>query len=72
MVSHNTPLTQYVWYPSLSDYPSVSPVGVVRQVKPLIGSLNMVLKLAMNYVTSGVVSHRNIVSVHIFVSEFWF
>uniref|UniRef100_A0A8C7PT54 Fibulin-1 n=1 Tax=Oncorhynchus mykiss TaxID=8022 RepID=A0A8C7PT54_ONCMY len=47
-------------------------VGVVRQVKPLIGPLNMVLKLAMNYVTSGVVSHRNIVSVHIFVSEFWF
>uniref|UniRef100_A0A8C8I2F7 Fibulin-1 n=1 Tax=Oncorhynchus tshawytscha TaxID=74940 RepID=A0A8C8I2F7_ONCTS len=47
-------------------------VGVVRQVKPLIGSLNMVLKLAMNYVTSGVVSHRNIVNVHIFVSEFWF
>ncbi|KAL0968016.1 hypothetical protein UPYG_G00261110 [Umbra pygmaea] len=47
-------------------------VGVVRQVKPLIGPLNLVLKLAMNSVTSGVVSHRNIVYVHIFVSEFWF
>uniref|UniRef100_A0A6Q2YR45 Fibulin-1 n=1 Tax=Esox lucius TaxID=8010 RepID=A0A6Q2YR45_ESOLU len=47
-------------------------VGVVRQVKPLIGPLNIVLKLAMNYVTSGVVSHRNLVNVHVFVSEFWF
>ncbi|XP_065133436.1 fibulin-1 isoform X1 [Paramisgurnus dabryanus] len=47
-------------------------VGVVRQVKPLVGSLSTVLKLAMNYVTNGVVSHRNIINVHIFVSEFWF
>ncbi|XP_030627474.1 fibulin-1 isoform X2 [Chanos chanos] len=47
-------------------------VGVVRQVKPLVGPLNLVLKLAMNYVTNGVVSHRNIVNVHVFVSEFWF
>ncbi|XP_041965220.1 fibulin-1 isoform X1 [Alosa sapidissima] len=47
-------------------------VGVVRQVKRVIGPVDIVLKLAMNYVTSGVVSHRNIVNVHIFVSEFWF
>ncbi|TRY76051.1 hypothetical protein DNTS_031957 [Danionella cerebrum] len=48
------------------------PNGVVRQVKPLVGPLNTVLKLAMNYVTNGVVSHRNIINVHIYVSEFWF
>ncbi|KAG7455867.1 hypothetical protein MATL_G00245500 [Megalops atlanticus] len=47
-------------------------VGVVRQVKPITGPRHIVLKLAMNYVVSGVVSHRNIVNVHIFVSEFWF
>ncbi|KAM9496934.1 fibulin-1 isoform 2-T2 [Clarias gariepinus] len=47
-------------------------VGVVRQVKPLIGPLSTVLKLAMNYVTNGVISHRNIINVHIYVSEFWF
>uniref|UniRef100_A0AAY5F2S8 Fibulin-1 n=1 Tax=Electrophorus electricus TaxID=8005 RepID=A0AAY5F2S8_ELEEL len=47
-------------------------VGVIRQVKPLVGPLSTVLKLAMNYVTNGVVSHRNIINVHIYVSEFWF
>ncbi|XDV53524.1 hypothetical protein PO909_022002 [Leuciscus waleckii] len=46
--------------------------GVVRQVKPLVGPVSTVLKLAMNYVTNGVVSHRNIINVHIYVSEFWF
>uniref|UniRef100_A0A672NYB0 Fibulin-1 n=1 Tax=Sinocyclocheilus grahami TaxID=75366 RepID=A0A672NYB0_SINGR len=47
-------------------------VGVVRQVKSLVGPVSTVLKLAMNYVTNGVVSHRNIINVHIYVSEFWF
>ncbi|XP_062859232.1 fibulin-1 [Trichomycterus rosablanca] len=47
-------------------------VGVVRQVKPLVGPVSTVLKLGMNYVTNGVISHRNIINVHIFVSEFWF
>ncbi|KAJ8401391.1 hypothetical protein AAFF_G00386220 [Aldrovandia affinis] len=47
-------------------------VGVVRQVRPVTGPKNIVLKLAMNYVASGVVSHSNIVNVHVFVSEFWF
>ncbi|KAK3558820.1 hypothetical protein QTP86_028744 [Hemibagrus guttatus] len=47
-------------------------VGVVRQVKPLVGPLSTVLKLAMNYVMNGVISHRNIINVHIYVSEFWF
>ncbi|KAG9335465.1 hypothetical protein JZ751_004594 [Albula glossodonta] len=47
-------------------------VGVVRQVRPITGPRYIVLKLAMNNVVSGVVSHRNIVNVHIFVSEFWF
>ncbi|XP_029453346.1 fibulin-1 [Rhinatrema bivittatum] len=47
-------------------------VGVVRQVKPIIGPFHAILKLEMNYVVGGVVSHRNVVNVHIFVSEHWF
>lgn len=47
-------------------------MGVVRQVKPITGPKNIVLKVAMNYKKSGVISHSNIVVVHIFVSEFWF
>ncbi|XP_019371474.1 PREDICTED: fibulin-1 isoform X1 [Gavialis gangeticus] len=47
-------------------------VGVVRQVKPIVGPFHAILKLEMNYVMGGVVSHRNIVNVHIFVSEYWF
>ncbi|ETE63855.1 Fibulin-1 [Ophiophagus hannah] len=47
-------------------------VGVVRQVKPIIGPFYATLKLEMNYVVGGVVSHRNAVNVHIFVSEYWF
>ncbi|XP_072001407.1 fibulin-1 isoform X3 [Engystomops pustulosus] len=47
-------------------------VGVVRQTKPIVGPFQTVLKLEMNYVVGGVVSHKNIVNVHIFVSEFWF
>ena len=34
--------------------------------------MDLALKLTMNYVSAGVVSHRNMVIVHIFVSEFWF
>ncbi|XP_028934991.1 fibulin-1 isoform X2 [Ornithorhynchus anatinus] len=47
-------------------------VGVVRQVRPIVGPFHAVLKLEMNYVLGGVVSHRNVVHVHIFVSEYWF
>ncbi|KAJ8262359.1 hypothetical protein GJAV_G00165530 [Gymnothorax javanicus] len=47
-------------------------VGVVRQVRPITGPVDIVLKLAMNYVLSDIISHQNIVSVHVFVSEFWF
>uniref|UniRef100_G1PPV2 Fibulin-1 n=1 Tax=Myotis lucifugus TaxID=59463 RepID=G1PPV2_MYOLU len=47
-------------------------VGVVRQVRPIVGPFHAVLKLEMNYVVGGVVNHRNIVNVHIFVSEYWF
>ncbi|KAG7253377.1 hypothetical protein CRUP_005525, partial [Coryphaenoides rupestris] len=47
-------------------------VGVVRQVKPLVGPRAVALEVGMNYVRMGVVSHRNIVVIHVFVSEFWF
>ncbi|XP_078529957.1 fibulin-1 isoform X2 [Lissotriton helveticus] len=47
-------------------------VGVVRQIRPIIGPFHAVLKLEMNYVVGGVISHRNVVNVHIFVSEYWF
>nr|XP_015208785.1 PREDICTED: fibulin-1 isoform X1 [Lepisosteus oculatus] len=56
----------------IKRYENGMTVGVVRQVKPIIGPLHIVLKLGMNYVVRGVISHRNVVNVHIYVSEFWF
>nr|XP_020495199.1 fibulin-1 [Labrus bergylta] len=47
-------------------------MGVVRQVKPIIGPMDFVLEVAMNYVKSGIISHRNVVIVHVSISEFWF
>ncbi|XP_023255993.1 fibulin-1-like [Seriola lalandi dorsalis] len=47
-------------------------VGVVRQVKPLIGPLTTVLKLSMRNLTTQGDSGQNIINVHVFVSEFWF
>uniref|UniRef100_A0A5F8GYV9 Fibulin-1 n=1 Tax=Monodelphis domestica TaxID=13616 RepID=A0A5F8GYV9_MONDO len=47
-------------------------VGVVRQVRPIVGPYYATLKLEMNYVVGGMVSHRNVVNVHIFVSKYWF
>ncbi|XP_063761111.1 fibulin-1-like isoform X1 [Eleginops maclovinus] len=47
-------------------------MGVVRQVKPIIGTRDLVIEVAMNYIKSRVVSHRNIVIIHVFISEFWF
>ncbi|XP_077567081.1 fibulin-1 isoform X1 [Stigmatopora nigra] len=47
-------------------------VGVVRQVKPLIGPLTTILKLSMRNVTAQGDSGQSIINVYIFVSEFWF
>ncbi|XP_018543014.1 fibulin-1 isoform X2 [Lates calcarifer] len=47
-------------------------MGVVQQVKPIIGPKDLVLEVAMNYVKSGIISHRNVVIIHVFISEFWF
>ncbi|KAJ4938095.1 hypothetical protein JOQ06_002721 [Pogonophryne albipinna] len=47
-------------------------VGVVRQVKALIGPLTTVLKLSMRNLTTQGDSGQNIINVHVFVSEFWF
>lgn len=55
-----------------NSVPSTLSPGVVRQVRPIVGPFYAVLKLEMNYVLGGVVSHRNVVNVHIFVSEYWF
>lgn len=41
-------------------------------MRPIVGPSQAVLKLEMSYVVGGVVSHRNIVNVHLFVSEYWF
>ncbi|KAG9334931.1 hypothetical protein JZ751_006253 [Albula glossodonta] len=41
-------------------------------VRAVPGPKHIRLHLAMNYVVGGVVSHRNILYVHIFISEFWF
>uniref|UniRef100_A0AAQ4QLR6 Fibulin-1 n=1 Tax=Gasterosteus aculeatus aculeatus TaxID=481459 RepID=A0AAQ4QLR6_GASAC len=47
-------------------------VGVVRQVKSVIGPLAAVLKLSMRNLTTQGDSGQNIINVHVFVSEFWF
>ncbi|KAM7414979.1 hypothetical protein PAMA_019680 [Pampus argenteus] len=47
-------------------------VGVVRQVKPLIGPLITILKLSMRNLTTQGDSGQNIINVYVFVSEFWF
>ncbi|KAM7367014.1 hypothetical protein PAMP_014940 [Pampus punctatissimus] len=47
-------------------------MGVIRQVKPIIGPKDLVLQVAMDYVKSGIISHRNSVIIHVFISEFWF
>ncbi|XP_047245393.1 fibulin-1-like isoform X3 [Girardinichthys multiradiatus] len=47
-------------------------VGVIRQIKPVMGPKELVLEVTMKYVQSGVVSQQNIVLIHIFVSKFWF
>ncbi|XP_048863057.1 fibulin-1-like isoform X1 [Brienomyrus brachyistius] len=60
------------YFDIIKRYEDNMAVGVVRQVKPIVGPLNTILKLTMNYVLSGVVSHRNMINVHVFVSEFWF
>ncbi|CAK6949826.1 fibulin-1-like [Scomber scombrus] len=47
-------------------------MGVVRQMKPIFGPKDLVVEVAMNYVKSGIISHRNVVIIHVFISEFWF
>uniref|UniRef100_A0AAQ6A210 Fibulin-1 n=1 Tax=Amphiprion ocellaris TaxID=80972 RepID=A0AAQ6A210_AMPOC len=47
-------------------------VGVVRQVKPLIGPVTTILKLSMRNLNTQGDSGQNIINVHVFVSEFWF
>ncbi|XP_034382533.1 fibulin-1-like isoform X2 [Cyclopterus lumpus] len=47
-------------------------MGTVRQVKPIVGPRDIVLEVAMNYVKSGHLSHRNIVVINVFISKFWF
>lgn len=47
-------------------------MGVVRQVKPIIGPRDLVLEVSMNYVKSGVVFQRSVIIVHVFISEFSF
>lgn len=47
-------------------------VGVVRQVKPLIGPLSTVLKLLMRNLTAQGEASQNVINVHVFVSAFWF
>ncbi|CAB1412372.1 unnamed protein product [Pleuronectes platessa] len=45
-------------------------MGVVRQVKPIIGPRDLEVTVAMNYVKSGAISHQNVVVIRIFISEF--
>ncbi|KAM8910561.1 uncharacterized protein AB9W97_006881 [Spinachia spinachia] len=48
------------------------PFGVLRQLKPLRGPKDFVYQVAVTKVKSGVVSHRSIVVIRFFISEFWF
>uniref|UniRef100_A0A3P9MLQ3 Fibulin-1 n=1 Tax=Oryzias latipes TaxID=8090 RepID=A0A3P9MLQ3_ORYLA len=47
-------------------------LGVVRQVKPLVGPVETVLKLSMRNLSSHGDGGQNIINVHVFVSAFWF
>ncbi|XP_061618833.1 fibulin-1-like isoform X2 [Phyllopteryx taeniolatus] len=47
-------------------------IGVVRQVRPVAGPRDIELQVALNYIKSGYVSHRNIVVIYIVISQFWF
>ncbi|XP_058480759.1 fibulin-1-like isoform X1 [Solea solea] len=47
-------------------------MGVVQQVKRIIGPKDLVLRVTMDYFKSGVFSHQNLIVMHIFISEYWF
>ncbi|XP_011611780.2 fibulin-1 isoform X1 [Takifugu rubripes] len=44
-------------------------MGVIQQVKPIIGPMDLVLQVAVNYVKSGLISHYNTVFIYIFISD---
>ncbi|XP_024138370.1 fibulin-1 [Oryzias melastigma] len=44
-------------------------LGVIRQVKPILGPRELVLEVTVNYVQSGVISQQNIVIIHVYISE---
>lgn len=74
-ITYYAPTSMYFLYVFAKTHFGVcvlSSVGVVQQVKQIIGCKNLVLEVGMNYVKSGVISHVNVVVIHIFVSEFWF
>ncbi|XP_043964219.1 fibulin-1-like [Gambusia affinis] len=47
-------------------------VGIIRQIKPVLGPKELILEVSMKYVQSGVVSQQNIVLIRVFISKFWF
>ncbi|XP_069013008.1 fibulin-1-like [Embiotoca jacksoni] len=47
-------------------------IGVVRQLRSISGPKELLLGVTMDYVNSGVIVYCNLVSIHIFISEFWF
>uniref|UniRef100_A0A3B3H9L7 Fibulin-1 n=1 Tax=Oryzias latipes TaxID=8090 RepID=A0A3B3H9L7_ORYLA len=44
-------------------------LGVIRQVKPIVGPRELVLEVTVNYVQSGVISQQNIVIINVYISE---
>uniref|UniRef100_A0A3P9JTU5 Fibulin-1 n=1 Tax=Oryzias latipes TaxID=8090 RepID=A0A3P9JTU5_ORYLA len=44
-------------------------LGVIRQVKPIVGPRELVLEITVNYVQSGVISQQNIVIINVYISE---
>ncbi|KAM3859071.1 fibulin-1-like [Diretmus argenteus] len=47
-------------------------MGIIRQVKPIVGPRDLTVEVAMNYIKSGLISHCNVVVIHVYISEFWF
>ncbi|XP_053718416.1 fibulin-1-like isoform X1 [Synchiropus splendidus] len=47
-------------------------LGIVRQIRPIIGPKDVLVEVAMDYYASGVLNYRNIVIIHVFISKFWF
>ncbi|XP_015245735.1 PREDICTED: fibulin-1 [Cyprinodon variegatus] len=47
-------------------------VGVIRQIKPVMGPKELVLEVNMKYLKAGVISQQNVILIHVYISKYWF